>query len=55
LVAKALRGGVALSGLGVSWLPGAVDPPAGLVLGFAAVGESGIAEALGKLRKVWRG
>ncbi|WP_425929464.1 PLP-dependent aminotransferase family protein [Pseudomonas sp. NyZ201] len=55
LVEKALEAGVELNGLGDYWLPGTVDKTAGLVLGFAAVGEAGIAEALGKLRKVWNG
>ncbi len=57
LVEKALEVGVELNGLGDYWLPdtpAAVDKKAGLVLGFAAVGEAGIAEALGKLRKAWK-
>ena len=58
LVEKALDVGVELNALSDYWLPDtpeAVDKKAGLVLGFAAVGEEGIAEALGKLRRVWAG
>lgn len=58
LVDKALEAGVELNALSDYWLPDtpeAVDKTAGLVLGFAAVGEAGIAEALGKLRKAWNG
>lgn len=58
LVERALEVGVELNGLGDYWFcepEQAVDKKAGLVLGFAAVGEKEIAEALGKLRKVWRG
>lgn len=58
LVEKALEVGVELNALSDYWLPDtpeAVDKSSGLVLGFAAVGEAGIAEALGRLRKVWKG
>ncbi|WP_110969813.1 MocR-like pyridoxine biosynthesis transcription factor PdxR [Pseudomonas huaxiensis] len=58
LVERALEVGVEINPLSDYWLPetpASVDKGAGLVLGFAAVGEAGIAQALGKLRKVWKG
>ncbi len=58
LVERALEVGVEINPLSDYWLPetpASVDKRAGLVLGFAAVGEAGIAQALGKLRKVWKG
>lgn len=58
LVEKALGVGVELNALSDYWWPEtspAVDKKAGLVLGFAAVGELGIAEALEKLKKAWKG
>lgn len=54
LVEKALGVGVELNALSDYWLPESVDKGAGLVLGFAAISESGIAEALEKLRKAWK-
>ncbi len=57
LVEKALGVGVELNALSDYWWPEtspAVDKKAGLVLGFAAVGELGIAEALEKLKKAWK-
>jgi len=56
LIAAAERVGVELNGLSSYWLPDssmAVDEGAGLVLGFAAVPEAQIAEALGALRRAW--
>ena len=58
LVERALEVGVEINPLSDYWLPetpASVDKRAGLVLGFAAVGEAGVAQALGKLRKVWKG
>ncbi|WHH52995.1 PLP-dependent aminotransferase family protein [Pseudomonas sp. Ap32] len=57
LVAKAEAVGVEVTPLSSFWLTdseASVDKRAGLVLGFAAVPEGEIAEALMKLRKVWR-
>lgn len=57
LVAKAEAVGVEVTPLSNFWLADSeapVDKRAGLVLGFAAVPEGEIAEALMKLRKVWR-
>ncbi len=57
LVAKAESVGVEVTPLSNFWLADSeepVDKRAGLVLGFAAVPEGEIAEALMKLRKVWR-
>jgi len=56
LIAAAERVGVELNGLSSYWLPDssmAVDERAGLVLGFAAVPEAQIAEALEALRRAW--
>lgn len=57
LVAKAEGVGVEMTPLSNFWLANSaerVDKRAGLVLGFAAVPEGEIAEALLKLRKAWR-
>ncbi|MNE19500.1 HTH-type transcriptional regulatory protein GabR [compost metagenome] len=57
LVASARAVGVELNGLSEYWLedsPEPVDNRAGLVLGFAAVPEAQIAEAIRALRKAWR-
>ncbi|CAM3276943.1 PLP-dependent aminotransferase family protein [Pseudomonas plecoglossicida] len=57
LVAKAEEVGVEVNPLSSYWLEDSevpVDKRAGLVLGFAAVPEGEIAEALMRLRKVWR-
>lgn len=57
LVAKAKAVGVEVTALSSFWLADSevpVDKRAGLVLGFAAVPEGEIAEALMKLRKAWR-
>ncbi|MFJ4113890.1 PLP-dependent aminotransferase family protein [Pseudomonas sp. NPDC089758] len=57
LVAKAEAVGVEVNPLSSYWLEDSevpVDKRAGLVLGFAAVPEGEIAEALRRLRKAWR-
>ncbi|KHL73119.1 GntR family transcriptional regulator [Pseudomonas putida] len=57
LVAKAEAVGVEVNPLSSYWLEDSevpVDKRAGLVLGFAAVPEGEIAEALMRLRKAWR-
>lgn len=57
LVAQAEAVGVEVTPLSAFWLDNSmcpVDKQAGLVLGFAAVPEREIAEALLKLRKAWR-
>ncbi|WP_449430523.1 MocR-like pyridoxine biosynthesis transcription factor PdxR [Pseudomonas putida] len=57
LVARAEEVGVEVNALSSYWLEGAeppVDKRAGLVLGFAAVPEVDIAEALMRLRKAWK-
>lgn len=57
LLARAAEVGVEISPLSGYWLPDSevpVDKRAGLVLGFAAVPEGEIAEALMRLRKAWR-
>ncbi|KTT02325.1 MocR-like pyridoxine biosynthesis transcription factor PdxR [Pseudomonas parafulva] len=57
LVAKAEAVGIEVTALSNFWLADSevpVDKRAGLVLGFAAVPEGEIAEALMKLRKAWR-
>lgn len=57
LVAKAEAVGVEVTALSGFWLADSeepVDKRAGLVLGFAAVPEGEIAEALMQLRKAWR-
>ncbi|MNW04755.1 hypothetical protein D3C71_2008920 [compost metagenome] len=56
LIARAEAVGVELNALSDYWLPDSttpVDNRAGLVLGFAAVGEAQIAEALARLRRAW--
>jgi GntR family transcriptional regulator/MocR family aminotransferase len=57
LIAAAAAVGVELSALSGYWLADSSEPEdrrAGLVLGFAAVPEARIAEALQALRKAWR-
>ena len=57
LIASAAAVGVELNALSDYWLAHSVEPEdrrAGLVLGFAAVPEARIAEALQALRKAWR-
>ncbi len=56
LISSAARVGVELNALSSYWLPGsatAEDERAGLVLGFAAVSETEIGEALQALRRAW--
>lgn len=56
LIAKAGSVGVEMNALSDYWLPDSsepVDNRAGLVLGFAAVPEVEIADALNRLRKAW--
>jgi GntR family transcriptional regulator / MocR family aminotransferase len=56
LIAAAERVGVELNGLNSYWLPDSATPEdarAGLVLGFAAVPEAQIGQALQQLRKAW--
>ncbi|MFT0179337.1 PLP-dependent aminotransferase family protein [Pseudomonas benzopyrenica] len=56
LVAQAAAVGVELNALSRYWLPEGSTPPdarAGLVLGFAAVPEARIVEALARLRRAW--
>lgn len=58
LLKQAHAVGVEINGLSSYWLPGSSTPPdqrAGLVLGFAAVPEAGIAQALARLRQAWGG
>ena len=57
LVDRARAAGVELNGLSEYWLENSTEPVdnrAGLVLGFAAVPEAQIAEAIRMLRKAWR-
>ncbi|WP_314386801.1 PLP-dependent aminotransferase family protein [Pseudomonas brenneri] len=57
LLAQARAMDVEINGLSSYWLPDsspAPDSRAGLVLGFAAVPEAAIAEALARLRKAWQ-
>jgi GntR family transcriptional regulator/MocR family aminotransferase len=57
LLAQASAVDVEVNGLSSYWLPNSSTPPdqrAGLVLGFAAVPEAAIADALGRLRKAWQ-
>jgi len=57
LVKKAASVDVEINALSSYWLPDSQTPAdqrAGLVLGFAAVPEAAIIEALGRLEKVWR-
>ena len=56
LISAAERVGVEISALSSYWLPGSATPEdqrAGLVLGFAAVSEAQINEALAALRQAW--
>jgi GntR family transcriptional regulator/MocR family aminotransferase len=56
LVERALQAGVEVNALSDYWLPESTEPEderAGLVMGFAAVPEARIAEALKTLRKAW--
>lgn len=56
LIAKARSVGVEMNALSEYWLPDSsepVDNRAGLVLGFAAVPEPAIEDALNRLRTVW--
>jgi GntR family transcriptional regulator/MocR family aminotransferase len=57
LIEKAASVDVEINALSTYWLPDSqkpVDQRAGLVLGFAAVPEAAISEALGRLEKIWR-
>ncbi|MCY1521462.1 HTH-type transcriptional regulatory protein GabR [compost metagenome] len=57
LLDAACAAGVEMNGLSEYWLEDSAEPVdnrAGLVLGFAAVPEAQIAEALCALRKAWR-
>jgi GntR family transcriptional regulator/MocR family aminotransferase len=57
LLAAARAAGVEMNGLSDYWLPHSCEPEderAGLVLGFAAVPEAQIAEAIATLRKAWK-
>ncbi|MBK5440647.1 PLP-dependent aminotransferase family protein [Pseudomonas sp. TH32] len=57
LIAKAAGVGVEINGLSNYWLPDSVtleDRRAGLVLGFAAVPEAQISQALARLRLAWQ-
>ncbi|NNA93223.1 PLP-dependent aminotransferase family protein [Pseudomonas gessardii] len=57
LLAQAHGAGVEINGLSSYWLPDASptgNPRAGLVLGFAAVPEAAIAQALARLRRAWQ-
>lgn len=56
LIAKANGVGVEMNALSDYWLPDSTEPVdnrAGLVLGFAAVPEDEMVEALNRLREVW--
>jgi GntR family transcriptional regulator/MocR family aminotransferase len=57
LIEKAASVDVEINALSSYWLPDSqkpVDQRVGLVLGFAAVPEAAISEALGRLEKIWR-
>jgi GntR family transcriptional regulator/MocR family aminotransferase len=57
LIEKAASADIEINALSSYWLPDSqkpLDQRAGLVLGFAAVPEVDIIEALGRLKKVWR-
>ncbi|MCF5746042.1 MULTISPECIES: PLP-dependent aminotransferase family protein [Pseudomonas syringae group] len=56
LIVKAMSVGVEMNALSEYWLPDSCEPMdnrAGLVLGFAAVPEPAIADALNRLRVAW--
>ena len=56
LLTQAHAAGVEINGLSSYWLTGPSPPPdqrAGLVMGFAAVPEADIAQALARLRQAW--
>ncbi|QXH75906.1 PLP-dependent aminotransferase family protein [Pseudomonas salmasensis] len=56
LLAQAHAAGIEINGLSSYWLAGSSPPPdqrAGLVMGFAAVPENDIAQALARLRQAW--
>ncbi|PLR62229.1 MULTISPECIES: MocR-like pyridoxine biosynthesis transcription factor PdxR [Pseudomonas] len=56
LLEQAKAAGVEINGLSSYWLAGSSTPPdqrAGLVLGFAAVPEVAIGQALARLRQAW--
>ncbi|MEG8231953.1 PLP-dependent aminotransferase family protein [Pseudomonas orientalis] len=56
LLAQAHAAGIEINGLSSYWLAGSSPSPdqrAGLVMGFAAVPEMQIAQALGRLRQAW--
>lgn len=58
LLAQALAAGVEVNGLSNYWLADSITPldqRAGLVLGFAAVPEAAITQALARLRVAWQG
>ena len=58
LVEQARAVAVEVNGLSSYWLPDSSTPPdqrAGLVLGFAAVPEAAISQALSRLREAWIG
>ncbi|TFY93318.1 PLP-dependent aminotransferase family protein [Pseudomonas nabeulensis] len=57
LLAQAIEASVEINGLSTYWLPQSTTPPdqrAGLVMGFAAVPEAQIAQALSRLCRAWR-
>jgi GntR family transcriptional regulator/MocR family aminotransferase len=57
LIEKAASADIEINALSSYWLPDSqqpLDQRAGLVLGFAAVPEVDIIEALGRLKKLWR-
>ena len=57
LLAQARAVDVEINGLSSYWLAGTRPPPdqhAGLVMGFAAVPEAAIAQALARLRQAWK-
>lgn len=57
LLDLAAKADVEINGLSSYWLPDSLEPQdqrAGLVLGFAAVPEEAITQALARLRKAWR-
>jgi GntR family transcriptional regulator/MocR family aminotransferase len=57
LVSAARNAGVEMNGLSGYWLPDSPAPEdarAGLVLGFAAVPEAQIVDAVQRLRQAWK-